>query len=726
MWDNISYIIIFISNSKKGKAKMLSIKNLTKTYFLESGDKVNALKDVSLDFPSAGLIFLLGKSGSGKTTLLNLIGGMDSPSQGEVVIDGRSSNTFTERDYDSYRNTCIGFVFQEYSLIDSLTAGANIALAAELQGKNADRAKIDDIMRQVDLTDENGKTLFDRKVNELSGGQKQRVAIARALIKDPQIILADEPTGALDSETGEKLYDLLKKLSNNKLVIVVSHDGEYATKYGDRIIKLKDGKIISDSATNSQITVDSADGGEKSSFIKSRLPVSRTIAMGLSGLKHKKFRLVLSIILAVVAFVFFGFSVTAGTADKYEAEIRTLYDKGQRMIFLVAENEKTTTQNGQTITSRIPFTDVQIDAITEYNGGTAPMKGTAIPSGINEYVGENGENLLWSSNPYVRFAVSGGSAAELDPVTGAEDARLSPDARFRDKNRCRLPQTKSEVALTDIKADMFMRYGYKEADGTLSAIAAPDDLIGRKLGELEICGVYSTEQDKSIFETYDIDDYPVHEDSYVLHLMHGTGGMRGPIENDYVCKGYSDIEGSQRNPGVFFLKLSGDLNKDLKLLEQLSYTEGNTTCSFSFYSAYSGFGASVRNIIDYAAFPAVVGIIFAVFSALLLINFLMVSLDFKKRELGILRALGARRKDITLICLIESGAIAFIDFVLSLIGTIIACLSFNAYYYLSVFNVGFLTVASLFLLCFGVAAIATILPVKRMTSKKPVDIINNK
>lgn len=220
---------------------MLEVKNLLKTYKTKGGVEVRAIDDVSVSFNEKGMVFLLGKSGSGKSTLLNLCGGLDTPDGGEIIVKGRSSKDFTQADFDSYRNTFVGFVFQEYNILDEFSVENNIALALELQGKNKDKAAVAELLEKVDLTD-----FAKRKPNTLSGGQKQRVAIARALVKNPEIILADEPTGALDSVTGKQVLDTLKKLSEEKLVIVVSHDREFAEQYGDRIIELKDGKIISD------------------------------------------------------------------------------------------------------------------------------------------------------------------------------------------------------------------------------------------------------------------------------------------------------------------------------------------------------------------------------------------------------------------------------------------------------------------------------------------------
>ncbi len=220
---------------------MLEVKNLTKQYKPKKGDPVVALDKVSLKLEDKGLVFILGKSGSGKSTLLNVMGGLDAYDSGEIIIKGRSSESFTKSDFDSYRNTFIGFIFQEYNILEEFNIEKNIALALELQGKKPTRENIDTILEEVDLLGY-GK----RKTTELSGGQKQRVAIARALIKDPEIIFADEPTGALDSATGLQVFETLKKLSKTKLVVVVSHDRDFAESFGDRVIEMIDGRIKED------------------------------------------------------------------------------------------------------------------------------------------------------------------------------------------------------------------------------------------------------------------------------------------------------------------------------------------------------------------------------------------------------------------------------------------------------------------------------------------------
>ncbi len=369
---------------------MLETKNLCKIYKPKKGVPVTALDKISLRFPDKGMVFLLGKSGSGKSTLLNLLGGLDRYDSGEIIIKGVSSKDFKQKHFDSYRNTYVGFIFQEYNVLEEFSVGANIALAIELQNKKASDEEITQILRDVDLDG-----FGNRKPNELSGGQKQRVAIARALVKKPEIIMADEPTGALDSNTGRQVLETLKKLSKKKLVIIVSHDREFAENYADRIIELADGRVISDMEVDASSPVEEASaltydgqeiqvpagyhlteedraainayiedlqkdttvrigkkkagkkfaptdttkikpaGGESFHLIKSKLPMKNAFKIGASGLTHKKIRLVVTILLSCIAFGLFGLADTFGAYNHVKTCTNSIYDSEVKYASIV-------------------------------------------------------------------------------------------------------------------------------------------------------------------------------------------------------------------------------------------------------------------------------------------------------------------------------------------------------------------------------------------------------
>lgn len=222
---------------------MLKLNNIKKSY--HTGDFTqNALKGVSLEFRKSEFVAILGPSGSGKTTLLNIIGGLDRYDSGDLIINGKSTQKFSDTEWDAYRNNCIGFIFQSYNLINHISVLQNVEMGMTLSGVSASvrKKKALEVLERVGL-----KNHAHKKPNQLSGGQMQRVAIARALANDPDIILADEPTGALDTETSIQIMELIKEISKDKLIIMVTHNPELAKSYANRIVEFKDGELLTDS-----------------------------------------------------------------------------------------------------------------------------------------------------------------------------------------------------------------------------------------------------------------------------------------------------------------------------------------------------------------------------------------------------------------------------------------------------------------------------------------------
>ena len=266
---------------------MLQLKNITKNY-LSGDNEVQALKGIDIEFRESEFVSILGQSGCGKTTLLNIIGGLDRYTSGDLIINGKSTKEFKDKDWDTYRNHSVGFVFQSYNLIPHQTVLANVELALTISGvgKAERRKRAIEALQKVGLGDQ-----INKKPNQMSGGQMQRVAIARALVNDPDILLADEPTGALDSKTSVQVMEILKEISKDRLIIMVTHNPELAEKYSSRIVKLLDGKIIDDSnpyKSSEEDVKKSKDKKDKSG--KASMKFTTAVRLSLNNLMTKKGR----------------------------------------------------------------------------------------------------------------------------------------------------------------------------------------------------------------------------------------------------------------------------------------------------------------------------------------------------------------------------------------------------------------------------------------------------
>lgn len=539
---------------------MLEIRNLTKVYRPKRGVPVLALDHVSLRLPSHGMVFLLGKSGSGKSTLLNLLGGLDRADEGEILIRGVSSQGFGQQHFDSYRNTYVGFIFQEYNVLEEFTVGANIALAIELQGKKATDDQINAILHEVDL-DGYG----NRRPNELSGGQKQRVAIARALVKQPRIIMADEPTGALDSNTGRQIFDTLKKLSADRLVLVVSHDRDFAEQYADRIIELADGRVISDMTytdaaaetlstgltfaedtvlvaegyylteedrlainaymerLHSGLSVKAAGYIRKNavptnpesvpvetggfSLIKSKLPMRSAFKIGASSLNHKRIRLIVTIFLSCISFGLFGLADTFASYNHIRACTDSLVDTGIDYASATKSIAEYDNKGNKSFDENYRLSAGDLAKLRQETG--IEMQGVYQPKDWNldfsgslispENTDEDAARRIFSVYP-LQF---NGLAEVTEDVLRSQGYTLTAG---------RLPDgTKDELALPMFVAETFCKLRY--TDGTYDdkgerkaiVIQSTADMVGKTIPiggrTFTVTGIVDTQVDISRYET---------------------------------------------------------------------------------------------------------------------------------------------------------------------------------------------------------------------------------
>lgn len=290
---------------------MLKLKKIKKSY--KTGDFVqHALKGIDLEFRKNEFVAVLGPSGSGKTTLLNIIGGLDRYDSGNLIINGKSTRDFKLGDWDSYRNNCIGFIFQSYNLINHISVLENVEMGMTLSGISSKerKRKALQVLKKVGL-----KEHAHKKPNQLSGGQMQRVAIARALANDPEIILADEPTGALDSKTSVQIMELISEIAKDKLVIMVTHNPELASKYASRIVEFKDGELVSDSNPISE--ADSVD--EVYNIKKTSMNYFTALKLSFNNIKTKKGRTILTAFASSIGII--GIALILSLSNGFKIQI---------------------------------------------------------------------------------------------------------------------------------------------------------------------------------------------------------------------------------------------------------------------------------------------------------------------------------------------------------------------------------------------------------------------
>ena len=383
---------------------MLEIKKVSKIYET-AGFKQKALDEVSIKFRENEFVSILGQSGSGKTTLLNIVGGLDQYTKGDLIINGISTKEFKDRDWDTYRNHRVGFVFQSYNLIPHQTALQNVELALTLSGvsKEERRKRAKDALVKVGLEDH-----MNKRPNQMSGGQMQRIAIARALVNNPDILLADEPTGALDSETSIQVMELLKEIAKDKLVIMVTHNPDLAEEYSTRIIKLLDGKVVNDSNPLSkkeeeQEKKNEKDAKEKNN--KTHMSFFTALSLSLNNLLTKKGRTILTAFAGSIGIIGIALimslsngvqeyikRVEEDTLSSYPLTIqKTQVDTSSMMLALMGDNKDTSKYEEGKVYSNNIMTDVistlaseiKINNLEDFKDYLESDK-----SGIKEYVSD--------------------------------------------------------------------------------------------------------------------------------------------------------------------------------------------------------------------------------------------------------------------------------------------------------------------------------------------------
>ena len=811
---------------------MLSLHNISKTYTTKSKTQTHALKDVSLDIADRGMIFILGKSGSGKSTLLNLLGGLDAPTDGEIFVDGASMKQFSQRDYDTYRNNYVGFIFQEFNLLADFNVRDNVALALKLSKSNNIDEKVSDALRQVELSE----AYLNRRIDELSGGEKQRIAIARAIIKDSKIILADEPTGNLDSATGESIWNILKNLSRERLVVVVSHDRESAEKYADRIIEIADGQIIADNGS-----LPTQDVAEKKSFVatKQRLSFGARLKMGYNTLKLRKAKTtsvillaifsILSILLMQMCLSFSSeltlakfmtrtdvdyFTVAQGCISGYDNMFQTYNSPFKNSTKEYIANNSRCIKNGL-IESKQDILDFGLSFV-----------GEALELDDHSYYTTTKEIETCYEKGHCLVEVDGELVEivrEMHPIEFLIGKRVYLDSIFDDLTECILAGVIDAENVVNASAlprffcnenfdgiwfhpsllfnesdpkEMILELSNAKYDDEFtiidyvaaflyydsSVIVTADGIITRsnglnyKLSDNEIILPYElytrffkvsskwyyisadlTElrnMPQEIGQTFDLKFYEY--DTGELLADYGEVKLAG------VAFARDEMVQSIANQIVVSKKFARKLSADLAfptLLVQVSSVKNLSKFVYTLRNVYQGYVHNAGSVaatthtgqtsldVDIAVttyeFEVVIKLVSIVFLligavllivlVLLVINLISFSIASRKKEVGILSALGASSGDITSIFLLETLIISAISFVVILALAFIFQWVFNrilsSAYLLNIvipfLRVDIVTVATLTVSAFGLLLLAALIPIRKIIKLKPIDAIRN-
>lgn len=807
---------------------MIKLNNVTKTYISTATQRVDALKDVSFELGNKELVCILGKSGSGKSTLLNLLGGLDRVTSGEIVVDGVSMNNFTADQYSGYRNGYVGFIFQEYNLISDFNVKDNIALALQLShGDNID-AKVMDALQQVELSEK----YLTRRVGEMSGGEKQRIAIARCIVKNSKMILADEPTGNLDSATGESIWNILKRLSQNKLVVVVTHDRESAEKYADRVIEIADGSVISDNGATDTSTAVS----EPFTTQKKRLPLRASLNMGFKSMLHRKVKTISVILLSIFSILALTITQMCLCFSSMTTILRYMSDNDIPYI-TISQQSYLPIEEGYTYVQSVirPKTiDYLSDNTTYIIDGMVESKQQLLDFGFT-FVGdalEISENSYYvTSECFEQYVNDGRAYVEIDGHLTRVIKELHPTeyligkpvylgyaygdetdvpilAGIIDSNCINeyvkemtpqlfaskdvISRAIEKVNLNTVKSDLLLQLGdstvFNDSFTISTTIGKPWDehrvltIDGQLVNEESITlrdneMLLSFDLFSRLFEAGSRDDYVDFANGQVIELPEQLGqtfefnvydgttndvianfgefklvGIRfetapSIIQNKLVImnmavskQAFVDV-GFELNPQATVLISVGEIDDIRQFLSTVSGSE--YLCSidqvgsvFFTDSTPTTDCASLTFEFDnfISTFVVIVGVIcliMLIVLILLVINLISFSITARKREIGILSALGTSNRDITRIFIFETLVIAAISFVFTLILTVCFGVFANNWYCsnyvqpLHFFRVDAFVVLTIAIATFGLLLLAAWIPIRKIRKLKPIDAIRN-
>lgn len=773
---------------------MLILKNVKKTYKTKNSAQI-ALDDVNLNFRKNEFVAIVGPSGSGKTTLLNIIGGLDNYDTGDLIINGKSTKDFRGNKWDYYRNSCVGFIFQNYNLVNHISVYQNVELALTLSNSKNKKKKVIDALKKVGLEKHASK-----KPNELSGGQMQRVAIARALVNNPEIILADEPTGALDSKTSINIMELIKGLSKDKLVIMVTHNNDLAKKYANRIIELKDGNITKDSNP-----VNTNEVNNNFKIKKTKMNFKAAISLSLNNLKTKKGRTFLTAFASSIGII--GIALILSISNGFKKQIEE-YEKSTMSSFPITISSITSTvneedskgnrnafddmddypkenvlypyfadeskkvhvnkitqdyvdylsnMNNDLLSAVSYFTVTNFNLITTDNGnnfktiGTSSINLSSLPKSLNDksYLTDN-YDLLCGSYPTSVYDV----VLIVDSKNRVDKSLLN--ALFIDSSKEKIDYNEivgkefkvvnNDNYYTKITDDLFMKNEpskkmYDESNITLkiagivrakkgNALASITDTTLDSMGSSMVSKIgYSNELiNKIVDENNESIIVKAQNNSSVIVFMGGISYEEANITKEEALT----MLGASNVPTSINIYPNSFESKDEIINYLNKYNEDKTNDNKIMYIDYAKQVSDLsKGIMDG------ITIILVAFSSIsLIVSSIMIgiityiSVLERKKEIGILRSLGARKKDITRVFNVETLIIGIISSVIAILITLVLLIPTNVIIYdlTGLKNVGILNpVHAVILVIISVllTLVGGFIPAKSASKKDPVEALRS-
>ncbi len=686
---------------------MLKVDIKSKIYKMKNED-FKALDNVKFEIKNKGIVCILGPSGSGKTTLMNIMGALDSDFDGDIIINDKSLKEFKSKDLDSYRKNTIGFIFQQFYLINKLSAYDNVNVALNLSNAKNKKEKIIDLLKSVEM-----EKFAKRKVNVLSGGQKQRIAIARALANDPDIILADEPTGALDTKMSLEVMELLKKLSKSKLVVIITHSQELANEYADSIIKMEDGKVISiednikeTEEKNVDVQEEKQENLNNKQFTKSSMSFGKAFLYSLKNLSNRKARTIATSIGMSIGIIGVGLALALsnGTMNIAKSQIESMMPTNMLTVtHKVADDQKpvrdmmssdesslftfSDVQNLMNKSNNLSHywavpTDVMSDffsevSITKANAESTEVEGSSFytMNGFEPYENIEG-NLTLGRNP----------ENEYETVISLNTAEY-------------LINDNKDMKINDlINKDIYMKFGPTASYGQEST--------ENKIYTFKIVGITSINTMGYSTYQYSMDTLKLYEEIF--------------------SKKKEDMKFYQ-----VYMYVDKDLNTD-EIKETITNLN-NSQDKFKIEGAAESTLSNVQVVLDVIRNVLIGFSSISIVVAVLMIGIVIfISVIERISEIGILRAIGARKKDIRNIFLSEAVIIGLLSGIFGVVVTNVACVAINKIvsnillsYGMNIGAVNIATLsniaaASLIIVCVILSAIAGIIPSLKAAKMDPI------